>query len=75
MKHPSLNIRSTTLKQNTEHRMRIESWESYAPKGMFAVNFIQESLNAHGEVDTTNTYNYNMTRDEIDNLCRALSEV
>jgi hypothetical protein len=75
MKHPDLNVKSTTVKENSAYRVRIESWESVAPKGLIAINFIQESLNKDGEVDLSSTYSYNMTRDEIGNLCKALLEV
>jgi hypothetical protein len=75
MKHPDLKVKSTTVKENSAYRVRIESWESIAPKGLIAINFIQESLNKDGEVDLSSTYSYNMTRDEIGNLCKALLEV
>ena len=75
MKHPDLKVKSTTVKENSAYRVRIESWESIAPKGLIAVNFIQESLNKDGEVDLSSTYSYNMTREEIGNLCKALLEV
>jgi hypothetical protein len=75
MKYPDLKIKSTTVKENSSYRVRIESWESVAPKGLIAINFIQESLNKDGEVDLSSTYSYNMTRDEISNLCKALLEV
>jgi hypothetical protein len=75
MKHPDIKVKSTTVKENSAYRVRIESWESVAPKGLIAINFIQESLNKDGEVDLSSTYSYNMTRDEISNLCKALLEV
>jgi hypothetical protein len=75
MKHPDLNVKSTTVKENSAYRVRIESWESISPKGLIAINFIQESLNKDGEVDLSSTYSYNMTREEINNLCKVLSEV
>lgn len=75
MKHPDLKVKSTTVKESSAYRVRIESWESIAPKGLIAINFIQESLNKDGEVDLSSTYSYNMTRDEIGNLCKALLEV
>jgi hypothetical protein len=75
MKHPDIKVKSTTVKENSAYRVRIESWESVAPKGLIAINFIQESLNKDGEVDLSSTYSYNMTRDEIGNLCKALLEV
>ena len=75
MKHPTLKIKSAVVKENLSYRVKVESWESIAPKGLIAVNFIQESLNKDGEVDFSSTYSYNMTREEINNLCKVLSEV
>jgi len=75
MKHSSLKVKSTTVKENSSYRVRLESWESAAPAGLIALNFVQESLNKDGEVDLSSTYSYNMTKDEISNLCKALLEV
>ena len=75
MKHPTLKIKSVVVKENLSYRVKVESWESIAPEGLIAVNFIQESLNKDGEVDFSSTYSYNMTREEINNLCKVLSEV
>jgi hypothetical protein len=75
MKHPDLKVKSSTIKENAAYRVRVESWESVAPKGLIAINFIQESLNKDGEVDLSSTYSYNMTKAEIGNLCKALLEV
>lgn len=75
MKHPSIKVKSTTVKENSSYRVRIESWQSIAPKDLISVNFIQESLNKDGKVDLSSTYSYNMTKEEINNLCKALSEV
>jgi hypothetical protein len=72
MKHESLNVKTVTVKEDTAYRVRVESWEAIAPKGLVAVNIIQECLNKDGEVDLSSTYSYNMTRDEISNLCKAL---
>lgn len=72
MKHESLNVKTVTVKESAAYRVKVESWESIAPKGLVAINIIQESLNKDGEVDLSSTYSYNMTRDEINNLCKAL---
>lgn len=61
-----------TVKEDAAFRMRVESWEAKAPKGLIAINFVQECLNKHGEVDYSSTYSYNMTREDIDNLCKGL---
>ena len=75
MKHPDLKIKTTTVKENASYRVRVESWEALAPKGLISVNIIQESLNKDGDVDLASTYSYNMTRDELKNLANALLEV
>jgi hypothetical protein len=75
MKHPTLKIKSAVVKENRSYRVRVESWEITAPAGLIAVNFIQESLNKDGGIDLASTYSYNMTREEINNLCKVLSEV
>lgn len=66
------NFKSYTVKESRAYRVRIESWEALAPKGLIAVEIIQECLNDEGEVDSSSTYSYNMTRDEIANLCKGL---
>jgi hypothetical protein len=69
------NFKSFTIKEDRAFRMRVESWEAVAPKGLIAVDFIQECLNKEGEVDFSSTYSYNMTKAEIANLCKGLLEV
>jgi hypothetical protein len=69
------NFKSFTVKENKGFRLRIESWDALAPKGLVAVEFIQECLNNEGEVDSSSVYSYNMTRDEIGNMCKGLMSV
>jgi hypothetical protein len=75
MKHESLNVKKFTVKEDKGFRIRVESWEATAPKDLIAVDFIQECLNKDGEVDFTSTYSYNMTREEIANLCKGLLQI
>ena len=63
------------VKEDQAFRMRVESWEAVAPKGLLSVNFIQECLNKDGEVDFSSTYSYNMTKEDIGNLCKGLLKV
>ena len=69
------NFKSFTVKENKGFRLRIESWEALSPKDIIAVEFIQECLNKDGEVDFTSIYSYNMTKEEINNLCKGLSNI
>ena len=75
MKHPDLKITNIVVKDTPAFRVRLESWESMSPKNLFSVNFIQECLNKDGEVDFSSVYSYNMTKEEIGNLCKGLLEV
>ncbi len=75
MKHSDLKITDVTIKDSLAFRVRLESWESISPKGLFSVNFVQENLNKDGEIDHTSTYNFHMTRDEIKTLCEGLLKI
>ena len=68
------NFKSFTVKENKGFRLRVESWEATAPKGLLAIDFVQECLNDEGEIDFSSTYSYNMTREEISILCKGLLE-
>ncbi len=69
------NFKSYTVKENAGFRLRIESWDILNPKDLVAIEFVQECLNNDGEVDSSSVYSYNMTRDEIANLCKGLMSV
>ncbi len=75
MKHESIDVKGFTVKEDRGFRLRVEAWESLAPKGLLAVDFIQECLNKDGEVDFTSTYSYNVTREELKTLCEGLLKV
>ena len=69
------NTNAFVVKEDRAFRLRVESWEAVAPKGLLSVNFIQECLNKDGGVDFSSTYSYNMTKEDIANLCKGLLEV
>jgi len=75
MKHPDLNIKSITVKDTPAFRVRLESWESVSPRGLLAVDIIQECLNDDGAITEASSYNFHMTRDEIRTLCEGLMSV
>ena len=70
--HESLKVKKFTLKEDAGFRVRVEQWEVLNPKGLFAVDIIQECFDRNGEVDFTSTYNFHMTKDEIKTLCEGL---
>jgi hypothetical protein len=72
MKHASLNVKQFTVKENDGFRVRVESWEVISPKGLYAIDVIQEYLDEKGNVADSSTYNFHMTKDEIKILCEGL---
>jgi hypothetical protein len=60
------------VKEEQAFRLRVESREAVAPRGLLSINFIQECLNKDGGVDFSSTYSYNMTKEDIANLCKGL---
>jgi hypothetical protein len=75
MKHGSLKVKKFIVKEDAAFRVRVESWEAMVPKGLMAVDVIQECLNDSGEVDSTSTYNFHMTREEIQSFAKGLLSV
>jgi len=55
--------------------VRVESWEAVSPTGLLALDVIQECLNDKGDVDFTSTYNFHMSREEIQAFAKGLLAV
>ena len=72
MYHESLDVKEFIVKEHTGFRVRVRTHEVLAPKGLYSLDFIQESLNDKGEVHSDQTYNFFMTKDEVRNLCNGL---
>ena len=72
MKHESLKVKKFTVKEDSAFRVRVESWEAVSPKGIVALDVIQECINDKGEVDFASTYNFHMTREEIQSFAKGL---
>jgi hypothetical protein len=70
--HESLTVKEFTVKDKPGFRMRVKAWEVLSPKGLFNLDFIQESKNIEGEVVSSETYNFFMEKSEIDLLCEGL---
>ena len=72
MKHDSLKVKKFTVKEDNSFRVRVESWEVTRPKGLIALDVIQECLDDKGEVNFTSTYNFHMTREELQSFAKGL---
>ena len=73
MKHESINVKKFTVTENEAYRLRVESWEVLSPKGLYAIDMIQESLDEKGNIVDTSTYNFHMTKENIKTLCEGLT--
>jgi hypothetical protein len=59
------------IKENEAFRIRLEKHEVISPKGLFSFDIIQESLK-DGEVASSQTYNFFMTKEELQTLAQGL---
>jgi len=75
MLHESIKVNNFVVKENAGFRLRLESWEALSPKGLFNINFIQECFDKDGNISQDSTYNFHMTKEEINNLCQGLSKI
>jgi len=64
--------KETTIKENSGFRIRVEKHEVISPKGLFSLDIIQESLE-DGKVQDSQTYNFFMTKEELDTLAQGLT--
>jgi hypothetical protein len=72
MLHESLEVKEFTAKEGEGFRLRIRSWEVTSPKGLYNLDFIQESLDEDGVVQDSSTYNFHLNKEEIESLCNGL---
>jgi hypothetical protein len=61
-----------TIKENPGFRIRLEKHEVINPKGLFSLDIIQESLK-DGLVSDSQTYNFFMTKEELQTLAHGLT--
>ena len=60
------------IKESEGFRVRMVKHEVISPKGLFSVDMIQESLK-DGLVQDTATYNFFMTKEEMQTLASGLT--
>jgi hypothetical protein len=61
------------IKENLGFRIRLEKHEVIAPKGLFSLDIIQESLDEDGLVRDSQTYNFFMNKEELQSLANGLT--
>lgn len=61
------------IKESEGFRLRLVKHEVLTPKGLFSVDMIQEGLTNDGTVSQTSTYNFFMTKEELQSLAHGLT--
>ena len=62
-----------TIKESEGFRLRLVKHEVLSPQGLMSVDFINESLKQDGTVGQTSTYNFFMTKEELQALAFGLT--
>jgi hypothetical protein len=63
----------TVIKDHEGFRLVLKTHEVLMPKGLYSVDFEQQSLDLNGEVRDVAVYNFFMTREEMATLASALT--
>lgn len=61
------------IKESEGFRLRLIKHEVSSPKGLYSVDMIQEGLKEDGAVSQTSTYNFFMTKEELQALAYGLT--
>jgi hypothetical protein len=61
-----------TIKESEGFRVRLEKHEVISPKGLYSLDIIQETLK-DGKVSDSQTYNFFMTKEELQALAYGLT--
>lgn len=62
-----------TIKESEGFRLRLVKHEVISPKGLMSIDFINESLKSDGTVGQSSTYNFFMTKEELQSLAYGLT--
>ena len=60
------------IKESEGFRVRMVKHEVISPKGLFSLDIVQESLK-DGDVASSQTYNFFMTKEELQSLAYGLT--
>ena len=61
------------IKESEGFRLTLVKHEVSSPKGLMSVDFINDSLKQDGTVGQTSTYNFFMTKEELQSLAYGLT--
>ena len=65
--------KEVVIKNDIGFRLTLKKHQVISPKGLFSVDMVQESLKTDGSVSDSQTYNFFMTKDELEKLAYGLT--
>ena len=68
-------MKEVIIKDETGFRLRLKAWKCSGIQELNALEFIQESINADGEVGMSSTYQFFMTDAELAVLAEGIKNV
>jgi hypothetical protein len=66
------SYKEMVIKEHDGFRLTLKKHEVLSPKGLFSIDMVQESLK-DGEVVDSQTYNFFMTKEEMQTLAHGLT--
>lgn len=60
------------VKESSAFRLRVKSWSCSTPADLNAIEFIQETKDKDGNIDSVSTYQFFMTNNEMKTLSEGL---
>lgn len=67
-----IHKKTMVVKESEGFRLSIKKHEVLSPKGLYSLDFLQESLDENGRVVYDSTYNFHLTEDEIEMVIKGL---
>ena len=65
--------KEVVIKNDIGFRLTLKKHEVISPKGLFSIDMVQESLKTDGTVSDSQTYNFFMTKEELQKLAHGLT--
>jgi hypothetical protein len=65
--------KKVVIRNDIGFRLTLTKHEVIKPNGLFSVNMIQESLKTDGTISDSQTYNFFMTKEELQALASGLT--
>ena len=67
------SYKEIVIKESEGFRLTLRKHEVLSPKGLFSIDLVNESIKEDGTVGQTSTYNYFMTKEELQSLAYGLT--